>query len=302
VNFEAASAGWIAPIERLATAWAEQEGGPVVGTVRCGSGVDAQPEGPPDISNGGVEVWATSDVPFVTVEDLRFSMPDANTLAVEGAPSTERRALHLALPVALGSLLANADLWVVHGAAASRPSDGAAVLVSGSTGAGKSTTAAAALHAQWSVLGDDLAVLRAREGGFDVMGVPQRLALPPELKEAGIPGTWIEGDPRNRWTPDRQPPASGWFPLRAVLLLAHGSDAISRVEPILQVDMLRTLWNAYFPAVFAAHLRRWYPVAARVARLPAWRLETGSNPETRLATIGDCLEQVLDAQSTTALV
>jgi hypothetical protein len=179
-------------------------------------------------------------------------------------------------------LLGPVGLWVVHAAAVVGP-DGLAVIAVGPGGTGKSTVAASALVAGWPVLADDLVVVRLRPGVSDVLevcGVPRPLAVPTEF--SGL-GPVIRGDVRCR----RRVSADltgGWWPVGRVAVLAHGSEAATTAEPLGAMDAFRAVRTAHFAADVPARRAGWFPVAGRLARLPARRVALGIHPETRLAT------------------
>jgi hypothetical protein len=74
------------------------------------------------------------------------------------------------LTIAAGVLLAGLGRALIHGAAAAPPGAGAAWLLVGDSGSGKSTTCATLCRAGWSYLSDDQVVLSPAERGVMVEG------------------------------------------------------------------------------------------------------------------------------------
>jgi len=216
-------------------------------------------------------------------------MADSETVIVDGHATSARLALDTALPASLGWILAGAGRWVVHAAALVPGSDVGAVLALGDTGAGKSTTAAAALHAGWPVLADDLVVLRCGENGAEARGIPKSLWIPEELGTVRSGGIAAAVDAIRGRREIKTALARGWFPIRAVIVLAHGDAPDTTVERIDAIEAMRSLWSAHIPASIPSRLERWFPVAGRLARLPAWRMSLGAKAASRLSTTAQAL-------------
>ncbi len=266
IRVDAHGPAWAGAVADLAAGWRDQPPGPSAGRVVCGAGGDGR----------------TLDVGLARVRTL-----DDHAIAVDGHPAPV--ALDHALPVALAWVLAAQDRWIVHGAGVVPPEASGALIATGPAGAGKSTTAAAALAAGWPVLADDLLVVRPGPGAPAVTGVPRPLAVPPDVgAHLGRP---LGGDPRGRRAVDAEL-AGGWHPIAAVLVLGHGDHAATEAVRIRAVDAVRALTTAHFPAAIDGRMRSWFPVAARLARLPAWRLDLGADPADRLAGTAAALRAV----------
>lgn len=298
VRFDTQGPMWGDALADLAFDWRDEEGGPAAGQIRCGFDLGPPPPGPPEIDDGDVRVWTTVGAPQILLGGIGLRMPDADTVIIGGDPEVASTALGRAIPLALAWVLAGADSWVVHSGAFLAGADGAAVLAVGPTGSGKSTTAAAALRAGWPVLGDDLVAVRWNRGDAEVRGIPRPLCVPAELDDWSESGRPLVGDARGRWAITPQL-ASGWFPLRVVIVLAHGSTPDTRLEKLGAIDALRALWSAHFPAAIPSRLERWFPRAARLARLPAWRMHLGTDAQSRLTTTAEALGSVIASEMPT---
>jgi hypothetical protein len=102
----------------------------------------------------------------------------------------------------------------------------------------------------------------------------------------------IEDDVRGRSAVEA-PLAAGWFPIGALVIVAHGAGAETCVEQITADVALRALWAAHFPAAVPSRLKQWFPKAASLARLPAWRVHLGTDAERRSVTTAACLDIVI---------
>lgn len=87
------------------------------------------------------------------------------------------------LQIALTIALRTRRLYHLHAAALVHPS-GAAVLVVGSSGAGKTTTTLALLESGYDYLGDDTLFLRASPRGVDLVAFPREFHLGPATLDA----------------------------------------------------------------------------------------------------------------------
>ena len=80
---------------------------------------------------------------------------------------------------ALTHVLARTGRFMLHAGAVAR--DGAALLLIGDSGQGKSTLCWAAAQDGWSLLSDDHTIVRATDGGYELIGLPKPLAVPEEV-------------------------------------------------------------------------------------------------------------------------
>jgi len=192
-------------------------------------------------------------------------------------------------PLAVTHLLASRERFLLHAGAIAPPGK-PAYLVLGGTGCGKSTLALAALTAGWLVLGDDLAVVRFGASGPDVCGVPRPPAVPADLL-AGVPVQTLatETDARGRRQLSNACLHRGWLPVGGVLSAAHGTRPGAECNRAPGQPILHALVQAFGSAMDPAQLRRYFPHAAALSRLPNWNLAHGTDRRTRL----DSASQVL---------
>ena len=188
---------------------------------------------------------------------------------------------------ALTHVLARTGRFMLHAGAVAR--DGAALLLIGDSGQGKSTLCWAAAQDGWSLLSDDHTIVRATDGGYELIGLPKPLAVPEEVLTEPM-GVLVERLGRHR----RQFPATmlgrGWHPLVATIRPRHGDTAAGALEPSAASELLDLLIGSYAALGDADLLRRFFPHAANLARGRAWDLAHGSDPDTRLKAAAGWLD------------
>jgi hypothetical protein len=255
----------------------------VAGRIICGGPVPTSGQGPPDFDDGDARGWTQRPVPLLLMGAARVLIGDG-VVTIAAEPGRSAEAFDRALPVTLTWLLGPADRWVVHAAALVGP-DGQAVVAVGPGGAGKSTVAAAAFAAGWPVLADDLVVIRPGAGGLEVCGVPRPLAVPAEFHHLGPA---IRDDPRRRRRISGAL-TGGWWPIGRLAVLAHGVGESTTSRPIESMDAFLAVRTAHFAADVPSRMAGWFPIAGRLARLPAERLALGTRDDDRLATTIEAL-------------
>jgi hypothetical protein len=175
---------------------------------------------------------------------------------------------------------------VAHGAAVAR--GGKAVLLLGASGSGKSTAAYLASRSGWSLLSDDLVVVRRTDGGLDAVGIHRALAVPPDV--AAADATSIEFDFRGRRRPAVALDA-GVFRVAAVALVTHGTGG-GRVERASAVDIARAFVGSTPAAgntdVAAEALR----TAGVLATLPNFRLSLPDTAAGRASGVGGLFDEL----------
>ena len=199
-----------------------------------------------------------------------------------------RRLFH---PV-IAHLLAHQRRYVLHAAAIAN--DRGAVLVFGGSGAGKSTTAMAALRAGWQVMGDDVIVLAPGESGADVVGIARPMAVPGDVFDGIGPHGAMPGDVRTRVELPPHSLATVSRPLRAVVISDHARTGGATIEPVTAADVLHEALSAFTPARNLELRRAFFPHAAALSRLPAWRLRHACDSSVRLSEAVELLSGVHD--------
>jgi hypothetical protein len=197
-----------------------------------------------------------------------------------GAAATGRVA-----PFALAPPLLAADVALLHGAALADGDRG--VLVLGPTGAGKSTTAAAARSVGLAVLGDDIAAVE----GTCVQGLARPVRVPPDLAPGAVP---VAADARRRVTPDGWA-TGGAAELVGVVLVGHGPpDGPAPTEaPADPAAVARAVVAAAFATCRPASVAPALAVGTALARLPGWHLPLAADPGARLPAAADALSRIL---------
>jgi hypothetical protein len=261
-------------------------------TVTFGEAVPSLPSRPYDDAVCDGEAWQR-DTAFAFRHESGVVAVAGATTAHIGGDADElwwpfRRLFH---PV-IAHLLAHQHRYVLHAAAIA---DGrGAVLVFGGSGAGKSTTAMAALRAGWQVMGDDATVLVPGDGAADVVGIARPMAVPGDVFDGLGPHGVMPGDMRTRVELPPHRLASVARPVSAIVISdhAHGGDAtIERVSP---ADVVREALSAFTPARNLELRRAYFPHATELSRLPAWRLRHASDPSARLSAAAELLAGVHD--------
>jgi hypothetical protein len=195
--------------------------------------------------------------------------------------------------MALCWLLARHDRYLVHAAAVGDGAD--AVLALGHSGAGKSTLSLAALDAGLETLTDDVAVIEPEPDVLLVQGVHQALCAPRELGGALLEGAPPLHDLRARARLDTEVLSTGRRRIVGTAIVGHSDLPDGELTPMPGHAAMPLLLQSFAalddPGARAAYLA----VAARLARLPVWRLGHGTDAGTRRLTSARHLEHCLRA-------
>ena len=273
------------------------------GWLRLGEAV-AIPGSLSHVEADGQRLWGGCDVPVAITASGALSLGPGPVARIDARPGLACMAARELVATALAWLLMPSEIWMVH--AAGIVLEPGAALVPGHTGAGKSTAAAAAIAADRQVLGDDLAAVRLGRAGPEISGIARPLTAPPEFVTplgtepatpavralAGVP---MPDDRRGRFELAGVTLATGWWPLAAVAALEHSSEPQSEVAATDPHDALRSLWNTALLGWVRTVRQAWFPVAAELSRLPAFRLRLGADPGRRLVSTAEALT-ALDAR------
>ena len=233
--------------------------------------------------------WGGSDLALDHSSGLR-AVADARDARIGGDTDRLRVPFRYLFQPLITHVLAHRDRFVVH--AAAMATDEGAFLVLGETGSGKSTLALAALRQGWQVLGDDLVVIRPGDGAGppEVTGIRRPLAVPADVLGEVGDARMMAGDPRSRAELPLAHLTTGWWPVRGLLLVGHGSAPGGGLLDVPGVDAFRVVVGSYYAASNPPLLRRFFRHAAALSRVPAWRFELASDPAGRLVAAGRHLD------------
>jgi hypothetical protein len=208
-----------------------------------------------------------------------------------GGPEPDR-GYRLAVQFPLIDAISLHERHVLHVAAVER--DGAAVLVFGSSGAGKSTFAFGAAQHGWRIIADDLTVASLEDHRVQVTGFPKPLNVPGEvLVDAPEHGSPIPLDERGRWAlPPATAVARGHYPVTTVIWVGHGSTSHRSDDLRPAPDRLRELLAAHPLSMLPRVMKSYFPLAGRLSRLPTYRYEHDPDPRRRVAAVGMFLDRM----------
>lgn len=190
-------------------------------------------------------------------------------------------------PFVLADLLANRGRFLLHAGAVER--EGRGVLVLGDSGAGKSSFVFAAQQAGWSVLSDDLVIMRAGQAGPMMSGVFKGLVVPTELA-VDSKAVATAGDQRNRVRLPFTAWRRGWSGVSGVVLVGHGGRPCSGVEePLARHVQLSLLLRAMLSRRPNA-VRTYFDTAVKLSEIRGRRLLLPELAEYRLREAAGALE------------
>jgi hypothetical protein len=185
---------------------------------------------------------------------------------------------------ALTYWLALRQHFPIHCAAVGR--DGAALLLLGRPGNGKSSAVWGAHHAGMDLIADDTAFVRRGVGGYEIMGMRKPVAIPRDvlgdIPEGASQDYLNGGGSRDRWALPPDMLAPGWHRLVGIVTPEHGQDPEGALTPRDRATLLRLVIGTYYAADDESQLKAWFPHAAALTRLPAWDLHHSPDPANRL--------------------
>ena len=240
------------------------------------------PEREPDDCAGELRIWHDDQALEIAYGRYVGARVESDHARLGGYSTDLRRVFHQVAPFVLASLLAPHGRFVVHGGAIQR--NGRAVLVLGGSGMGKSTLILAALQDGWSVLTDDLAVIRSGPTGPLVSGIPKPLVVPGEV----IGETPWPSDARARVRLPFEAWDSGSHPVGAVLVVGHGEEPAAMVESIEHPQLLGALFDSMLSRQ-PSNMRRFFGLAAMLGDVETFRLRHSRAPDARVRQAADAI-------------
>jgi hypothetical protein len=264
--------------------------GPASIDLRVGERVD-RPSGPAVELYPGTSIWPDgSGLTLHAPAQGLWASSSGSVLRLEtGAAGDAVPDLRTALPPVLAAALGVHDVFLVHGGIVFH--DGGAVLIVGPTGAGKSTSVAAARAAGWRIGGDDLVVAwKDEDATWLVSGLPRPVRVERALLTDAADVVSGEPDDRGRVTPE------GWLVPDAAPLVGSVLPARSEADGHLRTADGLAVAVQVMSGSFAAATPAAAPLAlafsAAVGRLPAWELGLSADPARRLARAADALAAI----------
>jgi energy-coupling factor transporter ATP-binding protein EcfA2 len=190
-------------------------------------------------------------------------------------------------------LVTSTDRHPIH--AATVVKDGAALLLAGPSGVGKSTLAYAASRAGLEVRGDESAYVQ-RQLGLRLWGTPDRLQLSaagathfPELRE--VPRVQsING--KSKVIVRREVHEHEWQPVdRMAVCLLSGGDGSVEVERLAAAEILHALTSDVEPG-FDLRPEEGCRVAEALARPGGWRVTLSQDPAEAIGVFEEMLREI----------
>ena len=246
------------------------------------------PERGPDDSAGELRIWHDDEALDIAYGRFVGARVQSGHGTLGGYASDLRRVFHQVGPFMLGSLLAPHGRFVLHGGAIQR--DGSAVLILGSSGMGKSTLTLGALQDGWSVLADDLVVVRCGPTGPLVSGIPKPLVVPREVLPQEPPST---ADARARVSLPFEAWDGGSHPVSAVVIVGHSDGSETVVERVERPQLLGTLFHSMLSRQ-PSNTRRYFSLATALCDVRAFRLLHSQAPEARVREGAKAIAAELD--------
>jgi hypothetical protein len=247
----------------------------------------AEPEPPPQAEELGFRFWlrdgevvaaASNALVRVSGAAAALQIADEDLDPVEGLIS-----------VAMAWLLAPHERYLVHGAAIAR--GGLGYLVLGESRAGKSTLAAGALEAGWSVLSDDLAVLARAPECIELFGLHRDPAIPMELGGPVVElGTPLQG-PRQRALLDRAVLSDGGVELAGTIVVTHSEEPTGTMMRAAGRRVVPLLLKSFAPTVDGRLRAQFFTFTQEIVARPAWELGHAADVAERRAHVARALTQ-----------
>lgn len=253
------------------------------------------PVRPPDVQSAQLRLWFRGAALTAAERSGMIAQVANGEVQVGGSSFDPTGAFHRLLLSVLTHAMHPLGRFVLH--AAALDAGGSGWLVLGASGQGKSTTSYAAHLAGWSLLDDDLSLLRARtDRDVDIAGLGGRpVALPGELLDpAARDGARGEpADVRDRRRLQDLRSRGGWAPLAGCIVVGHGEHPRGSLSPLAPAQAISELLKAY-PGTINSHLLpSFFALAAPLARKPAFQILQGRDPAERVRDVQNHLQEII---------
>ncbi len=250
----------------------------------------ALPSRPPDARSSEIQLWFEGPDMLAVERSGVSTRVSSDAISLGGRTTDPLGGLHRLLRPLLTHALFLHRRFLVHAGAIELRGRG--VLLLGGSGMGKSTLAFAGHEAGWSVLGDDLAILRRRDPQtFEVAGLATRpLVVPGELLGDGAPrGYPVHADPRRRSALRELRTDHGWSRLACCVLVVHGDTPKGSMRRVDSRAALAGLLHSFLGGINPAALAPFFAAAHQLAQQPRFELAHGRDPAARLESAQTCL-------------
>jgi hypothetical protein len=248
------------------------------------------PDSPADETSSELEVWLDPEGVAARHSSGACARRFGDRIVVGGwTPGIESvRAFRMATQPPLIDALGHHGRHTLHAASLER--DGSAILVLGGSGAGKSTFAFAGSQGGWRIITDDLSLVGVNDVAH-VSGLPKPVNVPSDALDSPPEGSrLLPNDERQRWAlPSSAIAARGKYPVRAVVMLGHSADAAEVTETPASPARLERLIASLPLGAMPSAVRAFFPVAARLSRLPAYTYMHPFEPAERMPAVVDLL-------------
>jgi hypothetical protein len=268
----------------------ESAAGPAEASVRVGARFPAMPTRPPDHVVDGFDLWTAGTTMHVDLTPTARATATDSTALVGVTDEAALRSFPAAFLFVATHLLALRDRFLVHAGAVAH--GGRAYVVVGGSGTGKSTLIAAALDSDWKALADDMTVLRSEGSHLAVSGIRRPIAVPADVTPS-VGAELVSGDARGRHVVPATALESEWLPVAGLIAVGHSASSTGGLTPLAGQEALRLVLKSFTSVANPDLLRLFFGSAAALSRLPAWRLEHGADPTTRLESARRLLDGVL---------
>jgi tetratricopeptide (TPR) repeat protein len=246
----------------------------------------AIPAHAPDETQGSLRIWNGAPGLVIAHAGGITAQLTGEAATVGGHADDLSRAFRHVAPFVLAAQLAPHDRFLLHAGAVAR--GGQAVLILGDSGSGKSTLIAGALQRGWSVLSDDLVLLRAENDEIHVMGIPRALTVPDDIVSFPT-GSWpIPGDPRRRHQLNWEDWQRGWVPVGGLVAVGHGDSELSTLSALTHGEALPLLLRAMLSRD-RGHIRDYMRIALTTAGMTLGRVRHARDASRRTLSSADAL-------------
>jgi hypothetical protein len=235
--------------------------------------------------DGSIALWAAPGGAGLTLGSSQAHLlPTSATFCFPDVAAAQR-SVHTFVTAAINHVAREQGLVPAHSALIGV--EGVWMLLLGSSGVGKSTSCLAASTAGHEVASDDTCLLQHVDGHLSGHGLPRAPSLPKADHGLGTDGPV---DYRSRTSEPDFPLVQGWHEISGVLVLRHGDDPLTVLEPVATMRVIEALTESVAGALSVDVVVDDVPNVLRATtKLPGRSLALGSDASQRLASIDTAL-------------